>query len=996
MPQNASLQLVIDLKAFNAGLQGALRLGQEFASQFNKIASGIQIGVNEAAFTSELKKVEAEIDKLTNKPVDVTTTPAQESIGKVATESTKTTDKVKSNNAIMGNSFVSLAVGVNQMLEILRKAAFAFNDFINKGIEFISSESQLNGALANTGKYTKAAGEGIEAYAQKLQVLLGIDDDLLLKETARMQNLGDFSEKEIPRNIRAAIGLAKIYQVDLPMAFSVFGKVAAGVPVRLSNFGMGAAKAGEQAVSLNELLIKGAAGFELAKKQAETSAGSYQKYGASIDEVKKSMGLLLLDAFSPLMEKITAINFTLSENKTLLKILVGTITTITIALVGAKLATINWTVALTSLKVALATNPLGWILLAVGAIGTAVEATVGWSQVWAVFYNYASAALRITWSYIKAFGLALKDMTILWMQILTLPWQIMYNTASEIFKKLAGMMKKLVSGDFKGIFEDLGKGLIKGVGEPIVAVGMQLQKTLNNFKGLGQNAAAEWRTAGVMAAWAATQGKKSVDYTNMPQGDGSGGGGGDQGAETDKKASLIEAYYSELKWQATGYEEFMKALYQAEWENFLKVTGDKEKADAQLTAHLKALEADKTAYELEQWQKANTEHRRSFEERKADIESYLKKLENWKLLGISVGTDLQKTWDEYLSLLKEKSEDSAQAYQDAQSGNVKTTEEEIGILKTQYQTDLDNYNSAQVKKLEIDKKAAEERRRLWESNNQVLMNGFDAIIAGYTTMFKSMFDTSMSGGERIKAIGNSIKDSLINSFAQTTANWIKSKLIELAIHSTTEKTKTLVTAESEATRTAIHSTNLMVQFAKDVLFGIKWVMLQIWKFGAALLNFFAFLGPFAPIAVAGVLVAAGSLLGKLRKGFKGGGWTGDGNENEEAGVAHKQEVIFESGIAKKNKNSLLYLRNLLQRGINLSDILFPRVQMPTLAYAQGSGNSFNYDRMGDSITKSLIKGMQESNSGQNNPEIHLHVKIDPTTISDLNRKGLKLENRQEM
>lgn len=59
--------------------------------------------------------------------------------------------------------------------------------------------------------------------------------------------------------------------------------------------------------------------------------------------------------------------------------------------------------------------------------------------------------------------------------------------------------------------------------------------------------------------------------------------------------------------------------------------------------------------------------------------------------------------------------------------------------------------------------------------------------------------------------------------------------------------------------------------------------------------------------------------------FAAGGYTGDGGTYTPAGIVHAGEIVFEQSIVSKNKEDLMFLRSMLQKGYSLKDIMSPVV-----------------------------------------------------------------------
>lgn len=159
-----------------------------------------------------------------------------------------------------------------------------------------------------------------------------------------------------------------------------------------------------------------------------------------------------------------------------------------------------WTAVQWLLNAAMNANPIVLIISAVifliGLIYTVVERTIGWAKAW----NYIKAAFTIAWDYMKAFFSFVINFSSGLIKVLTLPWTIMWNTASEIFGKIGSIMKKLIAGDFAGIWEDIKSGFSKGFSDAVNSTMDSFKNAFNAFDGLGEKAAQTWAEAGKDAA----------------------------------------------------------------------------------------------------------------------------------------------------------------------------------------------------------------------------------------------------------------------------------------------------------------------------------------------------------------------------------------------------------------------------------------------------------------------------------------------------------------
>lgn len=219
--------------------------------------------------------------------------------------------------------------------------------------------------------------------------------------------------------------------------------------------------------------------------------------------------------------------------------------------------------------------------------------------------------------------------------------------------------------------------------------------------------------------------------------------------------------------------------------------------------------------------------------------------------------------------------------------------------------------------------------------------------SGFDTMWQGITDKSLDTKHRWENVWKSMKMSAMGSLRDI----LKQKVSDLAKSMALYKTETAAHAEKETTKTgftylasAKRIGIIVLENAKEIALtiasGIKYVAVKVWQIGASIMKWFTGLfGPFGiPMAIAttaGAVVAINS----LRKGFATGGYTGDGGKLEPAGIVHKGETVFESGITRDNKKELLGIRSLMQKGYKLKDLLMPAISFPVLTPAF-QGNSY--------------------------------------------------------
>jgi hypothetical protein len=394
-----------------------------------------------------------------------------------------------------------------------------------------------------------------------------------------------------------------------------------------------------------------------------------------------------------------------------------------------------------------------------------------------------------------------------------------------------------------------------------------------------------------------------------------------------EKEDLTAQYYETVKWAADDYHARMLAQYEAEKLKYIEVMEDKEKADELYQIKVEKLERERTAWEAEQMSARINAGRLENSEKIKQLDQQIEKLEKWKSLGLSVDDELKAAWVSYHETLKVQSAASKKAWEDASSGKVDATEAEIAILKALYEADYEAYLVALNNRNQAELMVQEALMRKWEQDNKFKVGMINSLADSMRSMWMTVLDTNMTGSERVKVLWQSMVSNWVSLIGNMSSEWLKNEIKRLAMKSSTDKAETAITAQGEATRTGIIAGSLVKQIALKTAAAVKSVAIYLYETAAALTAWYAkILGPFAPIATLGTMAAVVGMINTFRKGFAGGGYTGDGARNDEAGVVHRGEYVFEQPITKKNIRGLAWLRQKLQQGFSIEEII-PSVNM---------------------------------------------------------------------
>lgn len=165
------------------------------------------------------------------------------------------------------------------------------------------AEVALHASLVNTGLAADRVSASLGDYAKELQNLTEHSDQQILSGVAMMQGMAQLSEEQIPKAMKAAIGLAAVTGRDLNQAFMMLGRAAQGNTSMLSRWGIVIDQSKSKAEQFNELLEIGTDRFSIAEVQADSASGSLAQLGNAFRELSESVAGLLV----PLVKLMTSV-----------------------------------------------------------------------------------------------------------------------------------------------------------------------------------------------------------------------------------------------------------------------------------------------------------------------------------------------------------------------------------------------------------------------------------------------------------------------------------------------------------------------------------------------------------------------------------------------------------------------------------------------------------------------------------------------------------------
>lgn len=246
----------------------------------------------------------------------------------------------------------------------------------------------------------------------------------------------------------------------------------------------------------------------------------------------------------------------------------------------------------------------------------------------------------------------------------------------------------------------------------------------------------------------------------------------------------------------------------------------------------------------------------------------------------------------------------------------------IELKKLEIELEKEKYNELDRLRKEDERKARESAREKERDNQRITRE----MQSQWSSMNRTMWDESRTGAEKWK----DLQMEMLMLFTETLGKMI-------IAHIAGEATKTEATEIATVARILAFS----VEFIEFMAYKMSEITASLW---ASMLEFYAPLGPFA-IPAAAASVAAGVATVKGAIGFKEGGYTGDGDPNEKAGIVHRGEYVVN---AEKTKR--------LDRGISFID-----KAVQSMAMSQMSSKvqpAIDYDKLGKSVAKYVPRSIK--------------------------------------
>jgi len=513
------IQMTLDLRPFSKGLASALKMGKAFSDQFVKLASGLQVDVDESAFQNEISKLDtiyAGFRKEAQKDVELgadgkkVQSEAQKAESAIKKVPAKKTTIFTGNAKQLTDTIASAGLAIGAVTMGVKKVIGVFESWTTASNRQEQAERKIAQAITSTGNAAGFSASQLAKTAAELQKITTFGDEFILNNaTAQLLTFTNIAGQNFLRVQKAALDVATVLSTGPEDAMNrlqgisiQLGKALNDPVANLSAL----SRSGIQFSAEQKEVIKHLAQTnrlaeaqalildELEKQyggQAEAAAkggGALVQYSNIVGDLKEKLGDMIKIALIPIVSVLSKIVNFLNSNQYVFQALVISLSAITAGLIAAKLATIQWNLTLLA-------NPIMAIVTGVvalsAAIGVGIQKIGGWRQAW----DYAGATIRIAWEYIKAFGQGLVNFGKMATNIVTLPWKVMWETVKSVFTNIGQAWKLLLSGDIAGAFEIAKNGMISGVKNAIDDIIRSASQLSDPFENLGKKSAEIWQSA---------------------------------------------------------------------------------------------------------------------------------------------------------------------------------------------------------------------------------------------------------------------------------------------------------------------------------------------------------------------------------------------------------------------------------------------------------------------------------------------------------------------
>lgn len=188
---------------------------------------------------------------------------------------------VASPAALIGGAVGGLSVGA-----IIKESLEGF-------AEAEAASVKLSTALDLLGKGGKSATDDMKAFAEEIMRQTTLDDDAVVSLAALGASMGKLSGEQLKQATVAAIGFSRALNIDVESAMTLVSKAAQGHAEAFGRYGISFDKNATDQEKFNQILLRGADAFKLARAETETLSGKLAQAKVALGNVGETIGSFL-------------------------------------------------------------------------------------------------------------------------------------------------------------------------------------------------------------------------------------------------------------------------------------------------------------------------------------------------------------------------------------------------------------------------------------------------------------------------------------------------------------------------------------------------------------------------------------------------------------------------------------------------------------------------------------------------------------------------------
>jgi ABC-type multidrug transport system fused ATPase/permease subunit len=340
--QDFKISFSVDLNPFVAGLKTMLNLVQESGKQIQPLLNMQVAKPDFGPFEQQIIALQKEVEGMVIAQVKASTDAAQmggaeqgaaADTGKLGEEEKKT----KVSTDMMSDSFQKAFFAISTIHQVFSILKYTFGGLIESANQQERAETAYARALENRGLLTNNSIADARTFAGELQKLTGIQDEQTIETMAQLTAMG-LQGDQLKEATKLAGDLSVVMGTNMRTAARVMADAFNGNTGMLGRYIKGLDEADIKqrgAISIIEQ-VKTAVGGQ-AEAFGTVGAGKLQVFGATVDDVKKTLGGLLRDAILPFLGLAKGVLDWFTQAPKPIQTLIGGAALLTITLVALRI-----------------------------------------------------------------------------------------------------------------------------------------------------------------------------------------------------------------------------------------------------------------------------------------------------------------------------------------------------------------------------------------------------------------------------------------------------------------------------------------------------------------------------------------------------------------------------------------------------------------------------------------------------------------------------------